>query len=214
MNIQNIFSILTSKLNDVASRIESNHTFDNLVLSVINVAQSNYTKRVIVTGVGKNANLAAKASETYMSLGIPSFYGNTCHMSHGDYGCIGPDDVVIHLSRSGKTAEMVQASRHIMSIRPDVRQFLICCKEPDSINDYIDGFTDVVYLGDVKEFDANNLAPTTSTSVMLTVLDVIGVIASESINFSRKDFLDYHPGGSLGNMLEKEKENTPPKYVV
>ncbi|CAL1777826.1 arabinose 5-phosphate isomerase [Acinetobacter phage vB_AbaM_PhT2-v2] len=177
--------------------------YSNMIDILKVVAASNYRQRIIITGVGKNSNLATKASETFASLGIPSMYLNTCHYSHGDAGFIGHDDVVIHVSRSGKTEEMQYMARHLKTIRPNVLQILLHCnsqlteeqKAPFDIEFGIPG---------IVECDDNHLAPTTSTTVLLVLLDTIGVILSRHLRFTREDFYSYHPGGSLGAMLKSE----------
>ena len=76
---------------------------------ITEIAKMDYAARVMIAGVGKNSNIASKISETMASLGIPSFYLNVSHCGHGDYGFIGHEDMVIHISRSGTTREMVEA---------------------------------------------------------------------------------------------------------
>ncbi|AZU98604.1 hypothetical protein [Acinetobacter phage AbTZA1] len=179
--------------------------YSNMIDILKVVAASNYRQRIMITGVGKNSNLATKASETFASLGIPSMYLNTCHYSHGDAGFIGHDDVVIHVSRSGKTEEMQYMARHLKTIRPNVLQILLHCnsqlteeqKAPFDIEFGIPG---------IVECDDNHLAPTTSTTVLLVLLDTIGVILSKHLRFTRENFYSYHPGGSLGAMLKSESK--------
>ncbi|QQO96281.1 arabinose 5-phosphate isomerase [Acinetobacter phage Minot] len=179
--------------------------YSNMIDILKVVAASNYRQRIVITGVGKNSNLATKASETFASLGIPSMYLNTCHYSHGDAGFIGHDDIVIHVSRSGKTEEMQYMARHLKTIRPNVLQILLHCnsqlteeqKAPFDIEFGIPG---------IVECDDNHLAPTTSTTVLLVLLDTIGVILSKHLRFTREDFYSYHPGGSLGAMLKSESK--------
>jgi arabinose-5-phosphate isomerase len=157
----------------------------------------------MITGVGKNANMAAKASETFASLGIPSMYLNTCHYSHGDAGFIAHDDVVIHVSRSGKTEEMQYMARHLNKIRPNVLQILLHCNT--NLTDEQKSPFDIEFgIPGIVECDDNALAPTTSTTVLLALLDTIGVILSKHIGFKREDFYAYHPGGALGAMLKAE----------
>lgn len=167
------------------------------------VASSQYARRVIITGVGKNSNLATKASETFASLGIPSMYLNTCHYSHGDAGFIAHEDVVIHISRSGKTDEMQHMAKHLRTIRPNVAQILFHCNS--ELSDEHRAPFDIEFgINGIVECDANNLAPTTSTTVLLALLDTVAINLSSHINFQREDFLAYHPGGSLGAMLKSE----------
>lgn len=168
---------------------------------VCRVAKDNYASRVMVAGVGKNSNIASKISETMASLGIPSFYLNVSHCGHGDYGFVGYQDIILHISRSGTTDEMVQAIRHLRKIRPDVAQVLFHCKKDKPRESALDV---ELFIGSVVEGDEFNLAPTTSTTALLCILDTISVQASHSIGFKRMDFLKYHPSGALGEMLKAE----------
>jgi D-arabinose 5-phosphate isomerase GutQ len=164
---------------------------------------TDYSKRIIIAGVGKNSNIATKISESMASLGIPSMPLNITHCGHGDFGFIGHNDCIIHISRSGQTEEMLQVIDYVQVIRPDVVQILIHCKKdkPASNADY------ELYIGTVQEGDKEGLAPTSSTTALLCMLDCISVTLSEINGFTRSDFLKYHPAGALGAMLKQEKAN-------
>lgn len=164
-------------------------------------ASRNYKSRVMIAGVGKNSNIASKISETMASLGIPSFYLNISHCGHGDYGFIGHEDVIIHISRSGTTREMVEAMAHIKVIRPHVNQILIHCKKDKPKNPSANV---ELFIGAVAEGDEFGLAPTTSTTALLCILDCISVQVSHNIGFKRFDFLKLHPSGALGELLAAE----------
>ena len=176
--------------------------YKKIVQLVTNVAKQNYGCRVMIAGVGKNANIASKISETMASLGIPSFYLNVSHCGHGDFGFIGPNDVIIHISRSGTTREMLFAIDHIRQIRPLVSQVLIHCKKDKPLNQNVEI---ELFIGAVAEGDEFGLAPTTSTTALLCTLDCISVEVSHAIGFQRIDFLKFHPDGALGDMLKAEQ---------
>lgn len=165
---------------------------------------SNYEGRIIITGVGKNANIATKASETMASLGIPSMYLNTGHYSHGDAGFISPDDVLIHISRSGKTEEMIGVVKHLRQIRPSVNQILLHCN-PDLNSGVLSLFDYTFCTGKAIEIDENKLAPTMSTTLLLALIDTFAINLSAERNFTPADFLRFHPGGALGAMLRDNK---------
>lgn len=175
--------------------------YRDIVDIVVETAKKNYKARVMIAGVGKNANIASKISETMASLGIPSFYLNVSHCGHGDFGFIGHDDIIIHISRSGTTREMITAMEHIKLIRPDVYQILIHCKSGKARCEFADT---ELFIGSVAEGDEFQLAPTTSTTALLCTLDCISVQASHEIGFKRMDFLKFHPDGALGDMLKAE----------
>lgn len=192
-------------LDALASRIRHDQESYNRILSVLRIpGLSNYESRVIITGVGKNANIATKASETMASLGIPSLYLNTGHYSHGDAGFIGPDDVLVHISRSGKTEEMLNVAAHLRKIRPSVNQILLHCN-PDIPAEYASLFDFTFCTGKAIEIDDNKLAPTMSTTLLLALIDTFAINLSAERNFKPEDFLTFHPGGALGAQLRGDK---------
>ena len=176
--------------------------YENLVKMLYEqVKDRDFSKRIVITGVGKNANIATKISETMASLGIPSFYLNASHAPHGDFGFISPNDFIIHISRSGTTDELLSSITYIKEIFPNVRQCLIHCNGVKAASD-----ADYeLFIGKVQEGDEHGLAPTTSTTALLCILDAISASVSSLLNFERMDFLKFHPAGALGKMLNQEK---------
>lgn len=194
-----------SSLATMAKVISQNPARYNAILETLRrPGLSNYESRVIITGVGKNANIATKASETFASLGIPSMYLNTGHYSHGDAGFIAPNDVLIHISRSGKTEEMIGVAKHLKMIRPNVKQILLHCN-PDIPQEYEDLFDYTFCTGIAVEVDENSLAPTMSTTLLLALIDTFAINLSSERGFTSNDFLKFHPGGALGAMLRGEQ---------
>lgn len=189
-----------SAINNLYKVIET-ETYQTVVSLVTRVAKGNYTTRVLMAGVGKNANIASKIAETMASLGIPSMPLNVSHLGHGDSGYIGPNDLIIHISRSGTTQEMLTAITHLAFIRPDVIQVLIHCNSNKPVNQHVQH---ELFIGAVQEGDEHGLAPTTSTTALLCILDCISVEASHNANFKRMDFLKFHPAGALGELLKAE----------
>ena len=172
------------------------------ILDAIEQALEVKGSRIVITGVGKNANLATKASETFASLGIMSMYVNAGHYAHGDAGFIGDNDVVIHVSRSGKTEELQAMSMHLRQIKPEVTQILLHCNQ-DLQEKHEENFDIVLGIPGIVECDEYQLAPTTSTTVLLVLLDSIAINVSSHLGFTSSDFYKYHPGGSLGQMLKQ-----------
>lgn len=195
-------------LKELPNVVSTSAEYQTIVDVVTDVAKANDGARVIMAGVGKNSNIASKISQTMASLGIPSMAINVSHLGHGDYGYIGHNDVIIHISRSGTTREMLEGIEHINLIRPGVLQVLIHCKKdkPQNENCAVE-----LFLPGVIEGDDHGLAPTTSTTALLCILDCISVQASKNINFERMDFLKYHPDGALGAMLKEERAKVKAK---
>ena len=152
--------------------------------------------RVIVTGIGKSANIATKIVATMNSTGTPAVFMHAADAIHGDLGNIQKDDVVICISKSGNT--------------PEIKVLLPLIKNYGNKIIAITGNTDS-YLGIhadhtlssfvEKEACPNNLAPTTSTTAQLVIGDALAVCLLNLKDFSSRDFAKYHPGGTLGRKL-------------
>lgn len=202
---KNALDLQSQALDMLTSIIEKDYRNYLEILAVLGVpGLSDYEGRVIITGVGKNANIATKASETMASLGIPSMYLNTGHYSHGDAGFIGPNDVLVHISRSGKTEEMLGVVNHLRGIRPGVNQILLHCN-PSLPDDILKMFDYNFCTGRAIEIDDNKLAPTMSTTLLLALIDTFAINLSAARRFTPDDFLRFHPGGALGAQLRGEK---------
>jgi arabinose-5-phosphate isomerase len=164
--------------------------------------------RIYISGVGKNSNIATKISESMASLGVKSGYMNPTNYLHGDAGYIEDDDSVIYITRSGKTEEIHAMARHLYSKRPHINQYLIHYNEELHQSDmplyFLEPFTRIMYIPGIDEGDELKLAPTTSTTAFLCLLDTITVALSSELKFTKEDFLSYHPGGNLGNTLRED----------
>ena len=156
----------------------------------------NSNGRVIVTGIGKSANIATKIAATFNSTGTPAIFMHAADAIHGDLGNVQKNDIVICLSKSGNTPEikvLVPLIRNygnkIIAITGNVDSFL--GKNADfPLNTFVE-----------KEACPNNLAPTTSTTAQLVMGDALAVCLQDLRGFSKKDFAKYHPGGALGKRL-------------
>lgn len=156
----------------------------------------NSNGRVIVTGIGKSANIATKIVATLNSTGTPAIFMHAADAIHGDLGNVQKDDVVICLSKSGNTPEIKvlvpfikKYGNKIVAITGNVDSYL--GEHADfTLNAYVE-----------KEACPNNLAPTTSTTAQLVLGDALAVCLLELRGFTSKDFAKYHPGGALGKRL-------------
>ena len=167
--------------------------------------------RVIVTGIGKSANIATKIVATFNSTGTPAIFMHAADAIHGDLGNVQIDDVVICLSKSGNTPE-------IKVLLPLIKNYgnkiIAITGNTDSyLGEYAD-FTINAYVD--KEACTNNLAPTTSTTAQLVLGDALAVCLLNLRGFTSKDFAKYHPGGALGKKLylrvsDLVKKNLVPK---
>ncbi len=152
--------------------------------------------RVIVTGIGKSANVATKIVATFNSTGTPAIFMHAADAIHGDLGNIQKDDVVICISKSGNTPEIKilvplihNSGNKIVAITGNPNSYL-ADKADFILNTYVE-----------KEACPNNLAPTSSTTAQMVMGDALAVCLLEQRDFTRKDFAKYHPGGTLGKKL-------------
>lgn len=156
----------------------------------------NSNGRVIVTGIGKSANIATKIVATFNSTGTPAIFMHAADAIHGDLGTIQQNDVVICISKSGNTPEIKvlvplikNYGNKIIAITGNVKSFL-GTNADFALNSFVE-----------KEACPNNLAPTTSTTAQLVIGDALAVCLLEINQFSSNDFAKYHPGGALGKKL-------------
>jgi len=152
--------------------------------------------RLILTGIGKSANVATKIVATLNSTGTPAVFMHASDAIHGDLGIIQPDDIVMMLSKSGNTPE-------IKVLIPLIKNFgnpiIGLTAHKDS---YLAQNADYLLLTPMhKEACPNNLAPTTSTTLQMVMGDALAVALLENRGFNDRDFAKYHPGGTLGKKL-------------
>lgn len=156
----------------------------------------NCTGRVVVTGMGKSGHIGDKIAATFASTGTPAFFLHAAEASHGDIGMITPADVLLALSNSGETAELI-------AILPVVKRLgiglIALTGNPQST---LARAADVVLDVSVpKEACPLNLAPTASTTATLAMGDALAVALLDARGFTEEDFARSHPGGSLGRRL-------------
>ncbi len=155
--------------------------------------------RIIVSGVGKSGHIGKKIAASLSSLGIPSFFVHSCESLHGDLGMITKDDVVILISNSGKTEEVL---RMIPSLRIIGAKIISISKSKKSP---LAKESDVALCVKAdEEIDELNLAPTASTTAVLAVGDAIATTISAMRGFTKEDFALMHPAGALGETLMNE----------
>ncbi|WP_029049564.1 SIS domain-containing protein [Cupriavidus sp. amp6] len=166
--------------------------------------------RVVVVGMGKSGLIGKKIAATMASTGTPAFSVHPGEAFHGDLGMIKPIDVVLMISNSGETEELIR-----------ILPFLKHQKNPviamtGKVNSTLARHSDVVLdISVEREACNNNLAPTSSTTATLVMGDALAVVLSVNRDFQPEDFARFHPGGSLGRRLltrvadVMHKENLP-----
>ncbi len=152
--------------------------------------------RVVMTGIGKPGFIAQKISATLSSTGTPSLFMHPAEALHGDLGRVTKDDVVVAISNSGQTEEIIKMLPLIKKIGCKLIAFTGNTKS--LLAKYSDAVLDVSVK---KEACPHNLAPTASTTAMLVLGDALAVSLLKKKGFRAEDFAFYHPGGSLGKKL-------------
>jgi arabinose-5-phosphate isomerase len=153
--------------------------------------------RVIVTGLGKSGHVARKIAATLASTGTPAFFVHAAEASHGDLGMITADDVILALSWSGEQAEM----KNLITYAKRFRIALIAMTaECESTLSKAAGIA--LTLPKAREACPHNLAPTTSSLMLLALGDALAIALLEGRGFTSVDFSVLHPGGKLGAMLK------------
>lgn len=184
-----VLEIERDALSSLINRIDSN--FEKVVNAIYDI-----NGRVIVTGMGKPGFIAQKISATLSSTGTPSLYLHPAEALHGDIGRVTKDDLILALSNSGETEEIVKFLPIIKKIGAKLVAMVGNTKSILAKNaDYI------IDTSIKREACSLGLAPTTSTTAMLAMGDALAIALLEKKGFKETDFAFYHPGGILGKRL-------------
>ena len=168
---------------------------DKKFVKAVNILKKNNGK-IVVTGVGKSGIIAKKVASTLSSTGSPSQFIHSTEASHGDLGVINKKDVILAFTFSGKTIELNDI--FIYSKEKKIPLIIITGKSNSKLENIA---TICIEISNLKEACPLDLAPTTSTTVMLALGDAFAVSLMVSKKFTKKHFYSYHPGGQLGKKL-------------
>jgi arabinose-5-phosphate isomerase len=173
--------------------------FDRAVELIMRCGDCN--GRVVVTGMGKSGIIAQKIAATLSSTGSPALFLHPAEAVHGDLGVLLPGDVVIALSASGETEEILRLLATLKRKGDALISF--CCNLTSTLATASDVALD---CGVEREACSLNLAPTASTTAMLALGDALAVAVSLRKGFKAEDFADLHPGGKLGKRLARVRD--------
>lgn len=152
--------------------------------------------KIIVTGVGKSGNIGAKIAATLSSTGTPAFFINPLDVYHGDLGVMTPDDVVLAISNSGQTDELLRFIPMVLHMNVPIIGM------SGNANSLLAKYSTVhIKVWVKKEACPLNLAPTSSTTATLVMGDALAIALMEVRGFKPRDFAQFHPGGELGRRL-------------
>ncbi len=160
--------------------------------------------KLVSSGMGKAGEIANNISTTFSSTGTPAVFLHPSDAQHGDLGVIQPDDVLLLVSNSGKTREILELIELSRKLYKDLPMIAITAKADSELSE----IADVSLLtGDPVEVCPLGLSPTTSTTVMTVIGDALIVLMMEKIGFTNEDYAKRHHGGYLGN---KSRAQTKP----
>ncbi|HEX3437265.1 MAG TPA: KpsF/GutQ family sugar-phosphate isomerase, partial [Pseudacidobacterium sp.] len=188
-------------LEALAARLEGAMAadFERAVDLIVQCGQSR--GRVVVTGMGKSGIIAQKIAATLSSTGSPALFLHPAEAVHGDLGMVARGDVVIALSASGETEEILRLLATIKRIGDALICF--CCNMKSTLAQASDVALDCCVQQEACGLD---LAPTASTTAMLALGDALAIAVSLRKGFRAEDFADLHPGGKLGKKLLRVRE--------
>jgi len=168
---------------------------DNSIGEAVKIISASKGK-LIVTGVGKSGLVGAKIAATLASTGTSSFFLHPTEAMHGDLGMISAGDVVLAISYSGESAELIQILPHLK--RFDIPMIAMANNANSTLASYSDVFLDISIEKEACPLDT---APTSSTTLTMAIGDALAVCLMKNVDFTKSDFASFHPGGSLGKKL-------------
>ena len=169
----------------------------NKVLSILSKANGN----IILSGIGKSGHIARKIASTLSSTGTPSYFIHPTEASHGDLGSIRKKDILCVLSKSGQSKELLDLLN--FANKNNIKSILISSNKKSKLAQMC---SYNLTIPNINEVGNNNIAPTTSTTMMLALGDAIALSISENKKFSKEMFGDFHPGGNIGAKFIKVKD--------
>jgi len=152
--------------------------------------------KLIVSGVGKSGLVGTKIAATLASTGTSSFFLHPTEAMHGDLGMIGKNDIVLGISYSGESEELVQILPHLK--RLNIPLIAMARSELSTLAKYADVFINIAVDKEACPLDT---APTSSTTLTMAMGDALAVCLMKKRDFKKEDFASFHPGGSLGKKL-------------
>ena len=194
-NINDTNSWLTNKINLYTKYIDRlQYQFNDVFKKLLPLIKS-CKNNIYLTGIGKCGHVCKKSISTWQSMGISSHYLNLADLFHGDFGILRENDIIIYISNSGNTSELINCAKYVSS-NFKVLQIALTINNNSIVKDFVD--YNFIISDEIKEIDAINMAPTVSSIIFMMFLDLLGVYISESNNITVEKFQLYHPGGILG----------------
>ncbi len=194
------------KINKYSNYINSlNDTFKIPMKNIVSLLQNN-NSNVYLTGIGKCGHVCKKSVSTWQSMGISCHYLNLPDLFHGDFGILKENDIVIYISNSGNTHELINCASYIKD-KFKVLQIALTINKTTEVSKYVDFCYNI--SDNIEEIDKINMAPTMSSVIFMMFLDMLGIYLAEKKEITIEKFQLNHPGGDLG-----KKSKNPIDYVV
>lgn len=190
-----VADILSAEVKAIQS-IPLDNDYEQAVEIILKQIHSEKKGRLITSGMGKAGQIALNIATTFSSTGTPAYFLHPSEAQHGDLGMVCPNDVLLLISNSGKTREvleLVHLARHMI---PTIPTILITGKTDSPLAEEVDV---VLSTGNPPEVCPLSLTPTTSTTVMTVLGDILVVQTMQKIGFDHKQYAQRHHGGYLGN---------------
>jgi HAD superfamily hydrolase (TIGR01509 family) len=193
-SIENNYDLIFNKYKSALAILEN-----NAKAIIIQMIPLIINKEIIVLGVGKSSLIARKCISTWNSMGIIANSINVNDLFHGEFGKITEKSIIIYISNSGNTEELLQVAKHIKN-EFNIIQIVLSNNINNNLAYYCDYNFSILNTNDkIYEIDNLNKAPTTSSFIFMTFLDILGIELRKKLGtFIEKDFIKFHPGGTLG----------------
>lgn len=199
---ENIKAILEQEA-EAVRRIPVSEGYEEAVSLIVKQVHSQGGK-LITSGMGKAGQIAMNIATTFSSTGTPAFFLHPSEAQHGDLGIVRENDIMLLISNSGKTRELLELVELTRGLAPDI-PFIVITSRSDS--PLAAEATVCLETGAPKEVCPLGLTPTTSTTVMTVIGDILVVGTMKRIHFSNKDYAKRHHGGYLGSKSREQSKN-------
>lgn len=176
------------------------NTFKSPMKNIISILQ-NTNNNIYLTGIGKCGHVCKKSVSTWQSMGISCHYLNLTDLFHGDFGILKENDIVIYISNSGNTQELINCASYIKD-KFKVLQIALTINKTNEVSKYVNFSYNI--SDNIEEIDKINMAPTMSSVIFMMFLDMLGIYLAEQKDITVEKFQLNHPGGDLG----KKSKNT------
>jgi len=193
--IKEVIRSLLEQESKAINNIPVDEGFEKAVKTIYTAVHEN-GGRLIASGMGKAGQIAANIATTLSSTGTPSTFIHPSEAQHGDLGMLKQNDVLLVLSNSGKTREILELIHLTHNLFEQIPVILITANKDSELPKLCDA---VIYTGNPPEVCTLGLTPTTSTTTMTVIGDILVVLLMKKINFSAVDYSKRHHGGYLGH---------------